>query len=93
MFSIIGCATNTKVPIARVPTKVTSYPLVDYKGVEHKYTDNFDSFIFPNDNKKHTINFLYEVYSVLYISMKNNLTVTIRFKDIFFFGYGQIFNL
>ena len=54
MFSIIGCATNTKVPIARVPTKVTSYPLVDYKGVEHKYTDNFDSFIFPNDNKKLT---------------------------------------
>ena len=36
MFSIIGCATNTKVPIARVPTKVTSYPLVDYKGVEHE---------------------------------------------------------
>ena len=47
MFSIIGCATNIK-----VPTKITSYPLVDYKGVEHKYTDNFDSFIFPNDNKK-----------------------------------------
>ena len=43
-----------KVPIARVPTKITSYPLIDWKGIEHKYTDNFDSFIFPQDNKKLT---------------------------------------
>ena len=49
IFSIIGCAnsTNGKAPIARIPTKVTSYPLIDYKGVEHKYRDNFDSFVFP----------------------------------------------
>jgi len=49
-----GCATNTKVPIARVPTKITSYPLIDYKGEEHKYRDNFDSFIFPQHNQKLT---------------------------------------
>ena len=54
MFSIIGCATNIKVPIARVPTKITSYPLIDYKGEEHKYRDKVDSFIFPQDNKKLT---------------------------------------
>ena len=56
IFSIIGCAnsTNGKAPIARIPTKVTSYPLIDYKGVEHKYRDNFDSFVFPGDNTKLT---------------------------------------
>jgi len=56
IFSIIGCANTTsgKPPIARVPTKITSYPLVDYKGIEHKYTDNFDSFVFPQDNRKLT---------------------------------------
>ena len=56
MFSIIGCAsaTNSKVPIIRVPTKITSYPLIDYKGEEHKYRDKVDSFIFPHDNKKLT---------------------------------------
>ena len=56
MFSIIGCAsaTNSKVPIIRVPTKITSYPLIDYKGEEHKYRDKVDSFIFPQDNKKLT---------------------------------------
>ena len=55
-FNIIGCANATivKAPIARIPTKVTSYPLIDYKGVEHKYRDNFDSFVFPGDNTKLT---------------------------------------
>ena len=43
-----------KVPIVRVPTKITSYPLRDYKGIMHKYTDNFDSFVFPQDNNKLT---------------------------------------
>ena len=42
------------VPIARVPTKITSYPLIDYKGEKHKYRDNFDSFIFPQHNHKLT---------------------------------------
>ena len=41
-------------PIVRVPTKITSYPLRDSKGKMHKYTDNFDSFIFPQDNRKLT---------------------------------------
>jgi len=50
-----NCAPKIKeVPIARVPTKITSYPLIDYKGEQHKYRDNFDSFIFPQDNKKLT---------------------------------------
>ena len=50
-----NCASKIKeVPIARVPTKVTSYPLIDYKGVEHKYRDDFDSFVFPQDNTKLT---------------------------------------
>lgn len=59
MFTVIGCtsapngAFNYK-PIAKVPTKITSYPLVDYKGKTHKYRDNFDSFIFPQHNTKLT---------------------------------------
>ena len=52
---INGCgSTSGKIPIARVPTKITSYPLIDYKGEQHKYRDNFDSFIFPRDSKKLT---------------------------------------
>ena len=31
-----NCSTTKKIPIARVPTKITSYPLIDYKGEEHK---------------------------------------------------------
>ena len=60
MLAIIGCtsasngAINKKPPIARVPTKITSYPLVDYKGELHKYRDNFDSFVFPQHNQKLT---------------------------------------
>ena len=43
----MGCSSTTstttnKAPIVRVPTKITSYPLKDYKGVEHKYRDNFE---------------------------------------------------
>ena len=49
-----NCSTTKKIPIARVPTKITSYPLIDYKGEEHKYRDNFDSFIFPQHNHKLT---------------------------------------
>ena len=50
-----GCTSTTKgIPIARVPTKITSYPLIDYKGEQHKYRDNFDSFIFPQHNQKLT---------------------------------------
>ena len=48
------CSSSGKPPIARVPTKITSYPLHDVKGDIHKYRDNFDSFIFPQDNKKLT---------------------------------------
>ena len=47
-----GCtSTINRVPIARVPTKITSYPLIDNRGIEHKYRDKVDSFIFPHDNK------------------------------------------
>jgi predicted component of type VI protein secretion system len=50
-----GCTSTTKgIPIARVPTKITSYPLIDNRGIEHKYRDKVDSFIFPHDNKKLT---------------------------------------
>ena len=50
-----GCSSVTKgIPIARVPTKITSYPLIDNRGIEHKYRDKVDSFIFPHDNKKLT---------------------------------------
>tara|TARA_Y100000310_G_C20500880_1_gene723928 strand:+ start:232 stop:558 length:327 start_codon:yes stop_codon:yes gene_type:complete len=45
-------AKEVEVPVARVPTKITSYPLLDRNGKEHKYKDNFDSFIFPRDNRK-----------------------------------------
>ena len=58
---LLGCTPTTtnqnvlpKDKIVRVPTKITSYPLIDYKGIEHKYRDNFDSFIFPQDNRKLT---------------------------------------
>ena len=55
----MGCSSTTstttnKAPIVRVPTKITSYPLKDYNGVEHKYRDDFDSFVFPQDNTKLT---------------------------------------
>ena len=43
---------NNNAPVARVPTKITSYPLIDVKGIQHKYRDNFDSFIFPQHNQK-----------------------------------------
>ena len=70
-----GCATNTKVPIARVPTKITSYPLIDYKGEEHKYRDNFDSFIFPRHNQKLTqycaFHFEWEDIKVVYKKDEN----------------------
>ena len=59
VFFNMGCGsatpiTTSKAPIVRVPTKITSYPLKDYKGVEHKYRDDFDSFVFPQDNTKLT---------------------------------------
>ena len=56
----MGCAnTSSKIVtkpkvIIRVPTKITNYPLRDSKGIIHKYTDNVESFIFPQDNKKLT---------------------------------------
>ena len=49
-----GNAPLNNAPVARVPTKITSYPLIDVKGIEHKYRDNFDSFVFPQDNQKLT---------------------------------------
>ena len=60
LFGFFGGCTNTPngafnyKPIARVPTKITSYPLIDYTGIEHKYRDNFDSFVFPQHNQKLT---------------------------------------
>jgi hypothetical protein len=47
--------TDGGAPIVRVPTKITSYPLLDSFGEQHKYRENFDSFIFPQDNKKLTL--------------------------------------
>ena len=73
-----GCAKNTThkgVPIARVPTKITSYPLIDYKGEQHKYRDNFDSFIFPQHNQKLTqycaFHFHWEDIKVVYRKDEN----------------------
>ena len=71
-----GCSSVTKgIPIARVPTKITSYPLVDYKGEEHKYRDNFDSFIFPRHNQKLTqycaFHFEWEDIKVVYKKDEN----------------------
>ena len=54
VFIFSDCSSTIKVPIARVPTKISSYPLIDYKGEKHKYRDNFDSFIFPQHNHKLT---------------------------------------
>ena len=59
IFCLISwkCTTAPDVPpdeAIRVPTKVTSYPLIDHKGVQHKYRDNFDSFLFPQHNEKLT---------------------------------------
>ena len=54
VFIFSDCSSTIKVPIARVPTKITSYPLRDHKGDMHKYRDHFDSFIFPRDNRKLT---------------------------------------
>ena len=77
MFSIIGCAnvTNRTPPIARVPTKITSYPLIDNRGVEHKYRDKVDSFVFPHDNKKLTqfcaFHFHWEDIKVVYRKNEN----------------------
>lgn len=39
------------IPIVKVPTKITSYPLEDFEGEIHKYRDNFDNFVFPRDNQ------------------------------------------
>ena len=47
-------APNGAIPIVKVPTKITSYPLQDYEGEEHKYRDDFDSFVFPRDNQELT---------------------------------------
>ena len=51
---IHSCISTKSIPIARVPTKITSLPLVDMKGIKHKYVDNFDSFIFPTHMKEIT---------------------------------------
>ena len=75
----MGCSsvtsTTNKAPIARVPTKITSYPLRDYNGVEHKYRDDFDSFVFPRDNKKLTqycaFHYQWEDIKVVYSRNKN----------------------
>ena len=44
--------------ISCTPPKVDQvsleYPLVDYKGVTHKYKDNFSKLIFPTHNEKLT---------------------------------------
>ena len=49
---IMSCAPKIIiVPIAKVPTKITSYPLVDNRGMKHKYRKLHDSFIFPHDIK------------------------------------------
>ena len=45
--------------ISCTPPKVDSegpleFPLVDYKGVTHKYKDNFSKLIFPTHNEKLT---------------------------------------
>ena len=70
-----NCSTTKKIPIARVPTKITSYPLIDYKGEEHKYRDNFDSFIFPQHNQKLTqycaFHFEWEDIKVVYKKDEN----------------------
>ena len=47
--------TDNGAPIVRVPTKITSYPLLDSYGEQHKYRELFDSFIFPQNNKKLTL--------------------------------------
>ena len=42
--------------ISCTPPKADSevFPLVDYKGVTHKYRDNFSKLIFPTHNEKLT---------------------------------------
>ena len=45
--------------ISCTPPKVDSevpleFPLVDYKGVTHKYKDNFSKLVFPTHNEKLT---------------------------------------
>ena len=72
-----NCAPTFKeVPIVRVPTKITSYPLLDNFGEQHKYRENFDSFIFPQDNKKFTqycaFHFEWEDIKVVYGKDEND---------------------
>ena len=77
-------STNNKVPIARVPTKITSFPLKDYTGKIHKYRDNFDSFIFPRDNRKLT------QYCAFHCEWENIKAVWSRDKRTGEYGYSYI---
>ncbi len=64
------------IPIVKVPTKITSYPLEDYEGELHKYRDDFDSFVFPRDNQELTqycaFHYQWEDIKVVYSRNKNN---------------------
>ena len=44
---LISCSATT-------PQKLSSFPLLDNRGILHEYRDNFDKLIFPRHNKKLT---------------------------------------
>ena len=56
---LIGCTSSSNGAIKITPKEephdtIRDYPLLDHRGVLHKYRDNFESIIFPKHNKKLT---------------------------------------
>ena len=67
-IQLVGCtsAANGAINItADVPDNIKGYPLLDNRGILHKYRDNYDKIIFPRHNEKLTqfcgIHFQWEV--------------------------------
>ena len=58
-FQLVGCTSASNgainvIPKEEVHDTIRNFPLLDTRGVLHKYRDDFDKFIFPRHNEKLT---------------------------------------
>ena len=56
-FQLVGCTSASNGSINITPKEEvapSSFPLLDNRGILHKYRDDFDKFIFPRHNEKLT---------------------------------------
>ena len=58
-FQLVGCTSASNgainvIPKEEVHDTIRSFPLLDNRGILHKYRDDFDKLIFPRHNRKLT---------------------------------------